>query len=209
MIGEYFDMLEDWKRLPAYKLEVRIDSLVGFALPRVIELKYGLHTKIIIPELPIRLGTVHPEHEGKNFCERSYKLDFYIRTTCGHNLFIEFKSDSGSRREEQDDYLQRAAKVKMKAIVEGILQISKVTSFKQKYAHLLEKLRQVQLIDEATALIDSEDIRIIYIQPKRLERDLGKEVIEYVQLADYIQRGFPDSEFMKRLSVSLQKWAND
>jgi len=37
MIDEYFATLEDWKRLPAYKLETRVDSLVGFALPTVIE----------------------------------------------------------------------------------------------------------------------------------------------------------------------------
>ncbi|MCG8606515.1 hypothetical protein MJD09_16215, partial [bacterium] len=192
-----------------YKLEVRIDSLVGFALPKVIEQTRGLQTRIIIPELPIRLGTVHPEHEGKNFADRSYKLDFYIRTRCGQNLFIEFKSDSGSRREKQDDYLLLAAKFKMKAIIEGILRISRVTSFKKKYAHLLKKLREVELIDESTALIDSEDIRIIYVQPKRLERDAGKEVIEYRQLAENIHRAFPDSQLMRRFSTSLENWTND
>lgn len=49
LINEYFDMLEDWKRLPAYKLEVRIDSFIGFALPQVIESIYGFKTKVIIP----------------------------------------------------------------------------------------------------------------------------------------------------------------
>ena len=120
MIGEYFDMLEDWKRLPAYKLEVRIDSLVGFALPKVLELRFGLRTKKIIPELPIRLGTVHPKHDGKPFADRSYKVDFYVRTECEQNLFIEFKSDSGSRRGKQDEYLQLSAQAKMGAIVDGI-----------------------------------------------------------------------------------------
>jgi len=34
--NEYFKMMEDWKRLPAYKAEPRIDSLVGFYLPEIV-----------------------------------------------------------------------------------------------------------------------------------------------------------------------------
>ena len=37
IINDYFKTLEGWKRLPAYKLETRIDSIVGFALPKIIK----------------------------------------------------------------------------------------------------------------------------------------------------------------------------
>jgi len=30
----YFEMMKDWKKLPAYRAEPRIDSLVGYYLPR-------------------------------------------------------------------------------------------------------------------------------------------------------------------------------
>jgi len=30
--NEYFEMMIDWKKLPAYKAETRIDSLIGFYL---------------------------------------------------------------------------------------------------------------------------------------------------------------------------------
>ena len=55
----YFDMLIDWKQLPAYKLEPRIDSLVGYYLPDILNEFLG--EKIVggIPELPLRLGTIH------------------------------------------------------------------------------------------------------------------------------------------------------
>ena len=148
MINEYFDLLEDWKKLPAYKLETRIDSFIGYSLPPVIEHILGLNTVIIIPELPIRLGTVHPKHNDKHFANRSYKVDFYIRTEDKQNIFIEFKSDSRSRREKQDRYLKLASEVKMKAILEGIIQIFKVTSYKYKYIELLKKLQEAGLIKQ-------------------------------------------------------------
>ena len=59
--------------------------------------------RMIIPELPIRLGTVKPEYNDKNFAERSYKVDFFA-VGKEVNYLIEFKSDSNSRREKQDDY---------------------------------------------------------------------------------------------------------
>ena len=30
--NEYFEMIADWKKLPAYKAELRIYSLIGFFL---------------------------------------------------------------------------------------------------------------------------------------------------------------------------------
>jgi len=33
---EYFDIMIDWKKLPAYKAETRIDSLIGFFLKSII-----------------------------------------------------------------------------------------------------------------------------------------------------------------------------
>ena len=209
MIDEYFATLEDWKKLPAYKLETRIDSLVGFALPRVLESMHGLQTRIIVPELPLRLGTVNPKLADKSYADRSYKVDFYIRTKCGRNLFIEFKSDSGSRRQKQDDYLQCASNLKMDQVLGGILQIAGVSTFKEKYGHLLGKLRQASLIDETKPLVGPEDIRVMYVQPKHLAGDSDKELILYPKLAAVIRSVFPGGELMERLALSLEKWAAD
>lgn len=206
-------MLEDWKKLPAYKLETRIDSMVGFALPHILESSLDLHSDLIIPELPIRLGTIHRKYANKPFADRSYKVDFYVRTKCGQNLFIEFKSDSGSRRVKQDDYLILSRKAKMKAILQGIIKISEVTSYKVKYAYLLNKLLKANLIenqkDKYKVIIGAEPIRIIYIQPKKLEGDTDKELILFPQIAEVIREGFPESWFMNRLASSLNNWKND
>ena len=212
-INEYFDMLEDWKRLPAYKLEVRIDSFIGFALPKVIESIYGFKTKTIIPELPIRLGSINRNYKTKTFANRSYKVDFYIRTQCGQNIFIEFKTDSGSRRDNQDSYLEQCRVAKMESILKGIIKISSVTSYKKKYSHLLAKLQLAGLLSETPAghsvKVGAEKIKILYVQPRILETDSNKDILDFKHLAETIQRCYPDSEVMKRLSLSLKAWCND
>lgn len=58
IINSYFDLLEDWKLLPAYKLETRIDSLIGFALPQILEQALGVKIGHVIPELPLRKGSI-------------------------------------------------------------------------------------------------------------------------------------------------------
>ena len=213
MIEEYFDLLEEWKKYPAYKLETRIDSFVGFVLPKVLEDLLGLKTRAIIPELPIRIGTVHPHHNDKPFAERSYKVDFYIRTECGQNIFIEFKSDSKSRSEKQDEYLKLASEVKMTAILEGILKIYDVTTYKNKYSVLLEKLSDSGLLNQLNIKyepsVDVEDIRILYVQPRDLPGDADKEIITFAKVAESIRKVYPNNDFMIRLSKSLDIWSND
>ena len=160
---EYFDMMSDWKRLPAYKAETRVDSLVGFYL-RDIMSEYCHETMVgIVPELPIRLGTLRNELNGTIYADRSYKVDFYLLASSGINYLVEFKTDSGSRRDKQDLYLQRAKEVNMDALVGGIYDIAKVSSYKKKYSHLLNKLEDLKLIDnDHTYIGKSTDIEIGY-----------------------------------------------
>jgi hypothetical protein len=213
LIDEYFDLLEEWKKYPAYKLETRIDSFVGFVLPKVLEDLKGIKATVIIPELPIRLGTVHPHHDDKPFADRSYKVDFFVRTECGQNIFIEFKSDSGSRREKQDNYLRLSQEVKMNAILEGILKIYKVTTYKNKYSVLLDKLVESGLLnykdENYKTSIDAGGIRILYVQPRILSGDEDKEVITFDEVAGSIRKVYPDNDLMKRLAMSLDKWSVD
>ena len=58
-------------------------------------------------------------------------------------------------------------------------------------------------------LVNGEDIRIIYIQPRILPKDTDKEIIDFSKIAEAIIKKFPDDEFMTRLSGSLGKWSND
>ena len=52
---ETLEMLDDWKKLPAYKAEPRVDFIVSRVFPELMKERYNSKIKLIIPELPIRL----------------------------------------------------------------------------------------------------------------------------------------------------------
>ncbi len=208
----YFKTLKDWKRLPAYKLETRIDSIIGFFLPDIMQETLDVEVKGIIPELPLRVGTIHPEYNGKPMAERSYKVNFYVLGSDGLHYFIEVKTASGSRRAPQDDYLMKAKEIGMTKIIDGLTRIAKMTSFKykEKYAHLLGKLLDFGLINKIESFISPNDeIRVIYIQPKTPRRSKGERVIDFNTIAQILRNKYPDDEFTREFANALAVWAED
>lgn len=206
--NEYFELIIDWKKLPAYKAEPRIDSLIGYYLPKLIESYLNIGTVGVIPELPIRLATIKPKHEGTNYADRSYKVDFLIIANNDHNYLVEFKTDSASRRDEQDLYLLEAKSAGTKSIIEGIIQIAKVSSYKKKYGHLLQKLHIVGLVDgerQYTGVNPKFDI--IYIQPSNPKGE--PNVIDFLWISNWLNATYPDSEFEAEFAKALKHCAND
>lgn len=206
----YFEVMADWKRLPAYKAEPRIDSLVGYFLPQFIADYLGIKVVGIIPELPIRLGTVKvkPKHEEKNYADRSYKVDFIIIGNNGKNYLVEFKTDSGSRRDEQDAYLKEAKSVGTKSIIEGILQIASVSSYKKKYDHLIAKLQNVGLVNEKKNYSEvNPAFEIVYVQPSNPKKE--ESVIDFLWISNWLKEKYPYSEFEIEFAEALKLWADD
>lgn len=219
IINDYFQTLEDWKRLPAYKLETRIDSLVGFALPEIIKDVKGYSVKEVIPELPLRVGTLLYEDkekidgdEWRKIANKSNKVDFYVLTECHKNLFIEFKSDIRSLNDEQNRYLEKAKKCGMEKILDGIIKIASVSTYENKYKHLLGKLHSCGLITGENGNIHptarQSIIDLIYILPTKPKKDVKQEIIYYESLADSIFRSYKGSEMMERFASSIREWSN-
>ena len=117
---KYFDMLIDWKKLPAYRLETRIDSILGYYLSDILKAHLKRTVSLVIPEFPLRKGTLNPLNKLDQ--NRSEKADFYVRCQDGANLLIEVKSDSASRRVQQDEYLRLAQETGIAALIEGLRQ---------------------------------------------------------------------------------------
>jgi len=220
IINDYFKTLEDWKLLPAYKLETRIDSIVGFALPEIIKDVKGYSVKAVIPELPLRVGTLlyedkkrYDKKKWKQIANKSNKVDFYVLTECHKNLFIEFKSDIGSLNDGQNGYLKKAKKCGMEKILDGIIKIASVTTYKNKYEHLLGKLNSCGLITGENGNIHPSAkqsiIDLIYILPTKPKKDIKQEIIYYETLADSISRSYKGSEMMERFASSIIEWSND
>lgn len=205
---KYFETMVDWKKLPAYRAEPRIDSFIGYFLPEIAS--DFLQDKIIgiIPELPLRIGTLRPELKDKDYADRSYKVDFYLLGASGKNYFIELKTDSGSRNDTQDNYLKRAAELSMIDIVEGINDISKASNYKKKYNHLLNKLKSLGLLNENGIFSgQSEEIRIVYVQPRN--KDGEKNCIEFSQVAEWLEKKGSIDCFESYFAAALRLWAVD
>jgi len=205
-IIESFDALLDWKKLPAYRAEPRVDFIVAGALPEILKERYKEEIKLIIPELPIRIGSIYP----KININKSYKVDFYILLDGGKNIFIEFKTDSNSRRNKQDEYLQAAKNVGMKKILEGIIEISKASKYKTKYSYLLNKLISHSLIfsaKDASKIKVKKSIKdkidILYIQPK----SKNQNEIGFDEIAEIMKNS--NDKFYKHFSKILKSWSNN
>jgi hypothetical protein len=206
--SEYFNMMIDWKKLPAYKVEPRIDSLVGHYLKDLLSEYLENEIIAIIPEFPIRLATVKPQHELTKYAERSYKVDFYAIDSNGKNYMVEFKTDSESRRVTQDDYLAEAKTVGMKGIAEGIYKISKASSYKKKYSYLLGKLQAIGVLNEQGGYIGKDlTIEIIYFQPSC--HGLNERSIDFKWFSEWLMKTYPAQEFEVEFAKALLKWSAD
>lgn len=206
--NEYFDMMVDWKKLPAYKAEPRIDSLLGYFLKPILCEYLQVNIEEIIPEVPIRLGTVHPHHEGTNYSDRSYKVDFFAIGSNGINYLVEFKTDTNSRRDKQDDYLLRSVHLGTQKVLEGILRIDSVSNYKTKYGHLKAKLQSAGLLDSNMNYSGkNKDFKIIYIQPNNKNNE--SSVIDFEWVANWFEKKSESDEFEIQFAKALRRWTID
>lgn len=201
--SRYFSQLADWKRLPAYKAETRIDSLVGYYLADMLSDFLQVPIVGLIPELPIRLATVKPRLEGTPYAERSFKVDFLAIAEHGVCYLVEFKTDSASRREAQDTYLLEAQAIGVAAIIAGIKRIAHVSAYKQKYGHLLAKLESYGLFDSS---LPERHFEIIYVQPANSKAET--QVIDFLWMANWLEARSDDA-FGLEFAKALRNWAND
>ena len=205
---EYFDMMIDWKKLPAYKTEPRVDSLIGYYMTSILNDYLGEQIAGVIPELPIRLGTVKPELEKSKHAERSYKVDFFAVGSKEANYLVEFKTDTSSRRDNQDEYLEISKKLGTKPIVDGILKISDVSSYKKKYNHLKNKLLDIGILNNQFQYSDkNEQLEIVYVQPSNYQNE--ELVIDFNWIADWLDKKTDKSNFETELAIALRKWSTD
>ena len=144
-IEKAFQRLDEWRHLPAYRLEPRADVFFAAFMPELLHGRLGIPVREpIIPEFPLRRGTLYGEEvSGAN---ASVKVDYLVVSEDGGKTYlVELKTDQASRRSGQDEYLDLAVNVGVKALTYGVLQIIRVTDeiYLPKYMHLLTRLDQL------------------------------------------------------------------
>ncbi|MHB8136076.1 MAG: hypothetical protein ACYDH1_17850 [Anaerolineaceae bacterium] len=204
-INELFDNLDSWRHLPAYQLERRADIFFSIYMADIFFHHFGAPIAGLIPEFPVRVGTIY-----ENAINKSFKIDYLARVKDSDRLFfVELKTDPGSRRDAQDQYLERAKQVGFDALLGGLRQIFQATNSKKKYMCLLEKIQDLGFIrlghSGAFEIIPTEyDIEIVYIHPNNpYESD---NVITFHEVAEIVKSH--GDAFSLRFAESLLLWAS-
>jgi hypothetical protein len=203
-INKIFDLLDTWRNLPAYQLERRADIFFALYLPKIISAKFEIDAEYIIPEFPVRIGTIYNSTKLKN-PNLSFKIDYVVVSkSAGKIYLVELKTDDGSRRDKQDWYLEKSKEIGIKLLVDGILDIYKATSSKKKYGNLLNILSEIGFIKlpENTNTCIDYDIEIVYIQPNN---DYShKLIISFENIAEILKD--EDDILTNRFVQSLLRW---
>ena len=150
-IETLFSNLDKWRHFAGYPLEARVDAVVGLFLSRIIEdcrkVKGGMRSQVI-PQFPLKQPSDN----------RSDKVDFFALSKDGGRAFlVEVKTDMGSRRDEQYDYLKEAKEKGMRGLICDLKEVAKAKNNKQnrqKYFHILHALSEIGLIELPRGLED-------------------------------------------------------
>ncbi|WP_242094303.1 hypothetical protein [Aestuariivivens sediminicola] len=216
-INELFNLLDDWKNLPSYQLERIVDVFFALHLKEILLGICASEIDYIIPEFPIRKGSlpqngefnINPAKNGN----QSFKID-YLAYSKSEDLvyFIELKTEMSSRNQKQDWYLESARELGMYRILEDLRQIYKATNSKgrKKYFYLLDKLNRLDWIkgcDKNFRILKSpQNIEIVYIQPTITENDKNtKQIISFEQICNVLKEDGTEP-ITERFLESLKKW---
>lgn len=201
-IDDVFARLDDWRGFPAYQLERRADIYFALFLPLVLKEHFGLKAEPdLIPEFPLRHGTLGT-NRGCIGADQSVKVDFAAVSLEDCRVFlVELKTDITSKRPKQDEYLQIASGIHFSKLVDGICEIERQTTQKEKYANLIKRLKQIG-VKELPPKLQPE---IVYVQPKESKRsDVNKA--DYIYFAEFEAMIKGRGDIADRFAKSLRGW---
>lgn len=221
MLNRVFQNLDRWRHLPAYQLERRADIFFSLYLKDVVEdfLETPLEDAII-PELPLKRDIIWPESASNQSVKVDYALFSQDREVV---YFVELKTDAGSRRDNQDHYLERAAELGFAPFVEGIRDILQYTTAHQKYHHLARMLGELgflalpeeledliyprpqrgltKMLEQITVTDLRPRIEVIYLQP---EQTPGNRCIDFGLFASHVEKH--EDDLSRLFAAYLRRW---
>lgn len=203
-VDQLFTQLDNWRYLPAYALERRVDIYFSLYLKEIFQNKYHKHLDVIIQEFPLRIGSIEENALGTNL---SKKIDFVgIDQTAREVFLIELKTDMRSRRVKQDEYLLKAQKINVPGLVDGIIQIYKATKQKTKYNYLIKVLESLEWLKKDGKTFQNAShvyrISIIYIQPTNEGNEANTICFDDIISLLHAK----EDAFSKRFAKSLELW---
>lgn len=150
--------LDDWRHLPAYQLERRVDIFFGLLLPEIIAAEYDLPCEsqedrknlIVVPEFPLRKGLLD-SCNNDNGSNQSVKVDFAVfyrneKRNEKRLFLVELKTDNNSIDPDQLKRMGTARCVGVKRLLEGVVKCALNSKEPRKYAQLIWKLKEIGCI---------------------------------------------------------------
>ena len=155
-------IIEEGVNIPKAQVERYISPILSIFLPDILNAVFGHQYTLIVPEFPIRKGTLNPEEPSN----QSTNIDYLMwNLTCNTLTFVELKTDSSSFKLSQlyiYEKLEALSKVSPtpfgSVLYEDLIKIKKASSYKAKYQYVIE-----QKWDEHLNQIDQ--IEVIYLVP--------------------------------------------
>ena len=198
-IGKIFELLDDWRGLPSYKLEPRVDIFFALYLPEIMKIffKRIISYRNIIPEFPLLKERFDDNYNETKDGKRSKKVDYAV--FCQGELFLfELKTDMGSRETKQgtvqEDYMIKATSFTPSELINDVEAVPG-KSYRKKYNHLKTKLNDLNTQCQPTKVI------AVYIQPNlHGAKSESVEIITFKKIRESLNN--LDESFAK----ALEKW---
>ena len=156
-VADVFRLMDDWRHLPAYRLEARAAPFFALYLRDILSQHLDVELNpVVIPEFPLRAGSLYGEdklarlREKKGSAPRdnqSYNVDYVAFSRDRETAFlVELKTDMSSINNAQETYLRLARDRNLGPLVEGVVTICKGSRKRRKYVHLLHLLANLGLV---------------------------------------------------------------
>ena len=151
LLHRVFETLDEWRHLPAYQLERRVDVLFGLLLPEIVEAEFGLTREnlVVVPEFPLHKGLLNLSNKGKKD-NQSVKVDFAVFCRDQNNkrlLLVILKTDNKSIDFDQLTGMEIAKTAGVKTLLRGVVECARHSKELRKYAQLIWKLNKIGCIN--------------------------------------------------------------
>ena len=204
MIDTLFNQLDDWRRLPNYQLERRADIFFAIHIPVLFKRLFSLEVLDILPEFPIRIGTIYPTVP----INKSYKADYIVYADNLKAFLVELKTDNGSIRNDQVKYYFKSIESGYYSLLSGLLEIYNASSYKSKYISLLSRLVDNGSLEKNEGSYKPIEKYSFYhlpifIKPTLSELDTGY-ILTYEKIIGILKN--EQNQLTQRFIKSLQEW---
>lgn len=166
------------RKTPKVQVERYISPILSMFLEEILHKKYDKNYELIMPEFPIRKGTVNIGLDDKS--NQSTNIDYLLyNKTDDMFTFVELKTDASSYKPSQLEIYQNLKKICKsyqeaggatfgQLLYEDLVKIKEATTHKHKYEYLLGEWD--------TKYDEVNQMEIIYLVPKATNLKIEEEV---------------------------------